>query len=53
MTATFRVVMRNQRSDGFTEEATDPHVPADQLDAYLSDARTRWQSVDATPNTEE
>lgn len=50
---TFHVVMRNQRPDGFTEEATDPQVPEDIVDAYLTDARTRWQQVDATPNTEE
>ena len=52
MTDTYRVTMRNIRGD-LTEEAVDPRVPADQLDFYLTDARTRWQSVDATPNTEE
>lgn len=44
------VVMRNttHSPDGqitYQHEAVD-HVPADQLDAYLTDARTRWASVE-------
>lgn len=49
---THRVTMRNER-DGFTEEAVDPHVPDDKLAAYLTDARIRWQTVEATPNESE
>lgn len=49
MAATFRVTMCNTR-DGFREEAVDPEVPEDSLDAYLTDARTRWADVTAEPN---
>ena len=47
MASTFRVTMCNTR-DGFREEAVDPEVPEDSLDAYLTDARTRWAEVTST-----
>lgn len=43
----FTVVLRNTVG-GLIHEATD-HVPADQLDDYLTDARTRWPQVTVTP----
>jgi hypothetical protein len=51
-----RVVMKNVIPAGFNDkgkpvfhihEATDD-VPVDDLDAYVADARTRWQSVKVT-----
>lgn len=50
---TYRVVMRNTRPDGWVEEACDPHVPEHMLDAYLTDARTRWADVTVTRSTSE
>ncbi len=41
------VTMTSTVTDGdvvFTTTATD-HVPVGDLDAYVADARTRWQSV--------
>lgn len=48
----FTVVMRNTTvsEDGsitYQHEAID-HVPDEQVDAYVADARTRWTSVEAT-----
>jgi uncharacterized phage protein gp47/JayE len=43
----YRVIMRSATitpTGVFTQEATD-YVRADVLDAYLVDARTRWQDV--------
>ena len=31
-------------------EAVDPRVPDDQLDTYLTDARTRWAEATSTTN---
>ena len=49
----YRVVMRSKglTPDGndAVHEAVDPHVPAAIVDAYVADARTRWQHVEATP----
>ena len=53
METTYRVVMRNTRPDGWIEEACDPHVPEHMLDAYLTDARTRWADVTVTRSTSE
>ena len=51
---THRVVMRSTPTgpDGVpvVHEAVDPHVPADQIDSYLADARTRWAEVTSTTN---
>lgn len=33
-----------------THNAVDSAVPASMLDAYVADARTRWQQVEATLN---
>lgn len=47
----YRVTMRNvvAQADGQegTLEAVD-YVPTEILDAYVSDARTRWQSVEVS-----
>lgn len=47
----YRVTMRNTTllQDGNTAdlEATD-YVPTDILDAYVADARTRWQYVEVS-----
>lgn len=49
----YRVVMRSKglTPDGkdAVHEAVDPHVPAAIVDAYVADARARWQHVEATP----
>jgi hypothetical protein len=45
----YKVTMRSlvALSDGATAEATaTDYVPEEILDAYVEDARTRWQSVD-------
>ena len=51
---THRVVTRSTLTgpDGSTvvHEAVDLHVPDDQLDTYLTDARTRWAEVTSTTN---
>ena len=50
--STHRVVMRSTLTgpDGapVVHEAVDPRVPADQLETYLTDARTRWAEVTST-----
>ena len=51
---THRVVMRSTPTgpDGVpvVHEAVDPHVPDDQHDSYLADARARWAEVTSTTN---
>lgn len=51
---THRVVMRSTLTgpDGapVVHEAVDPRVPADQIETYLTDARTRWAEVTSTTN---
>ena len=52
--STHRVVMRSTLTgpDGapVVHEAVDPRVPDDQLETYLTDARTRWAEVTSTTN---
>ena len=52
--STHRVVMRSTLTgpDGapVVHEAADPHVPDDQIDSYLADARARWAEVTSTMN---
>ena len=52
--STHRVVMRLvlPGPDGSTvvHEAVDPRVPDDQIETYLTDARTRWAEVTSTTN---
>lgn len=48
--------MRNDVPAGegmfWTHEAVDPQVPNEELDAYITDARTRWDTVTVEPNQE-
>lgn len=53
MADTVKVIMRNtvlspEGDVTYQHEAVD-HVPVEQLDAYLADARTRWASVETEP----
>ena len=52
--STHRVVMRSTLSEPnntpIIHEAVDPRVPDDQIETYLTDARTRWAEVTSTTN---
>lgn len=41
-----KVTMAND-DNGFHQEAVD-HVPDEDVETYIRDARTRWQTVTAT-----